>query len=120
VWNVAKWLKRFLSIWTFLLLINGSALGYFIVSLFFIPNVWGVLIGSSVMALSFCWYYVRYVKKKQPQYPLVAPEGKADFYLPRTRIPRPVHADFREVEEKKRKFAKVKKLTRKKVVRKKK
>jgi hypothetical protein len=120
VWNVAKWLKGILGTWAFLLLINGSALDYLIVSLFFIPNVWGVLIGSSVMALGFYWYYVQHVKKKQPRYPLVAPEGKADFYLPRTKIPRPVHADFREIEEKKRKFAKVKKLTRKKVVRKKK
>jgi hypothetical protein len=106
--------------WTVLLFINGSALAYLIVSLFFIPNVWGVLIGSSAITLSFYWYYVRHVKKKQPQYPLVAPEGKADFYLPRTKIPRPVHADFREMEEKKRKFAKVKKLTRKRMVRKKK
>jgi len=71
------------------------------------------------MALSFYWYYVRYVKKKQPQYPLVAPEGKADFHLPRTKIPRPVHADFREMEEKKKKMAKVKKLTRRKMFRKK-
>jgi len=117
---VAKWIRRILGTWAFILLINGSALGYLIFSLFFIPNVWGVLIGLSVMALGFCWYYVRYVKKKQQQYPLVAPEGKADFYLPRTKIPRPVHADFREVEEKKRKFAKVKKLTRKKLFRKKK
>jgi len=105
--------------WAFLLLINGFAVAYLIVSLFLIPNLWGVLIGSSVIVLGFYWYYVRYVKKKQPRYPLVAPEGKADFYLPRTKIPRPVHADFREIEKKKKKMAKVKKLTRRKMFRKK-
>jgi len=53
-------------------------------------------------------------KKKKPQYPLVPPEGKGDTYLPRTDIPRPIYADFREIREKKRKFEKIKKMARKK------
>lgn len=112
-------LKRVLGMWQFLVLIDGAALATIIVSVFFIPNLWGILFGSSFLALGFYWYYVRYVKNKAPQYPLVPPEGKADFYLPRTNIPRPVIADFREADERRRKLDKIKKMNRKKIVRKK-
>lgn len=113
-------LKRILELWVVLVLIDGCALASLIVSVFYVPNVWGVVIGSGFVAFSFYWYYVRRIKGRKPRYPLVPPEGKADVYLPRTDIPRPVHADFREMEEKKRKFARIKKMARKGVRRKKK
>jgi len=106
--------------WEVLVLVDGLALVSIIVSVFFVRNVWGLLIGSGFIAFSLYWYYVRHVKKRKPQYPLVPPEGKAGAYLPRTNIPRPVIADFREMDERKRKLAKVKKMIRGKMVRKKK
>jgi hypothetical protein len=77
---------------------------------------------SFLMSLPFDMYlfYLLLIIRRKPQYPLVPPEGKWDMYLPRTDIPRPIIADSREIEEKKRKFAKVNKMTRKKMVRKKK
>jgi len=44
----------------------------------------------------------------------VPPEGKTDIYFPRTDIPRPVHADFRRMQEKKQKLAKIKRKMRRK------
>lgn len=117
---MARFVKRVLGMWTVLVLIGGSALGCLIISLFFVPNIYGVLASSSLIAVSLYWYYVRYVKKKKPRYPLTAPEGKSDFYLPRTNIPRPVHADFREIDEKRRRLAKIRRLARKKTLKKKK
>jgi len=57
------------------------------------------------------WFYVRYYKKKKPRYPIVPPEGKADIYS-RANIPRPIHEDFRRMQEKKKRFAKLDKLKR--------
>ena len=45
---------------------------------------------------------------------MVPPEGRGDVYLPRTDIPRPIHEDFRRIEEKKRRLEKIRKMTRKK------
>jgi len=45
-------------------------------------------------------------------YPLVPPEGRTDWYLPTTDIPRPVIEDYRKIEEKKRKFSKLNKMLR--------
>ena len=73
--------------WEVVGLIDGCAIASVIISVFLIPNFWGVIISSSFVAFSFYWYYVRHVKKKKPRYALVSPEGKADFYLPRTNIP---------------------------------
>jgi hypothetical protein len=61
----------------------------------------------------------RVEKKKEPRYPLVPPEGRGDVYLPRTDIPRPVYEDFRKIEEKKRSFARVRKMVNKRVIRRK-
>jgi hypothetical protein len=61
----------------------------------------------------------RVEKKKEPRYPLVPPEGRVDVYLPRTDIPRPVYEDFRKIEEKKRSFARVRKMVNKRVIRRK-
>ena len=109
--------KRILDLWLVLILIaNGFALA----SAVMVGGFWAVAIVLGAIAFDLYWYYVRRVKKKRPRYPLVPPEGKGDVYLPRTNIPRPVIAEFREMEEKKRKLAKVGKMARKRVFRKKK
>lgn len=65
-------------------------------------------------AISFTAYffYVRLYQKKKAKYPLAPLEGNADVYFPRTDIPRPVHADFRQLQEKKRKLEKTRKKLR--------
>ncbi|MEM3627820.1 MAG: hypothetical protein QXE06_00455 [Candidatus Bathyarchaeia archaeon] len=99
--------KRILDLgFIFLLLLNVLSL----TGLVLIGNVWVFPFSLAVFAVDFYWYYVRRVKGKKPRYPLVPPEGKADVFLPRTDIPRPVIADFREIEEKRRRMAKIKKL----------
>ncbi len=73
-----------------------------------------VLIGVVTLgyiAFNLYWFYVRYHQKKKPRYPMVPPEGKADIYA-RANIPRPIHEDFRRMQEKKRKFAKLDSLKR--------
>lgn len=62
-------------------------------------------------AFNLYWFYVRYYRKKKPRYPMVPPEGKADIYA-RANIPRPIHEDFRRMREKKRRFAKLDRLRR--------
>jgi len=80
-----------------------------------LQNIWAILISIGVIVIDFYWLsFMYYQKKPRPRYPLVPPEGKGDVYLPRTDIPRPIYADFREMREKKRKLEKIKKLKRKK------
>ena len=62
----------------------------------------------------YLFLYVRLYQKKEARYPIVPPEGKTDIYFPRTDIPRPVHADFRKMQEKRQKLAKIKKKMRRK------
>ena len=114
-----KKLKRVLGMWEVLVLVDGSAVAMLVVSIFFVRNLWYIAAGLFFLAFCFHWSHVRYVKKKEPRYPLVPPKGKAGAYLPRTNIPRPVIADFREAEEEKKKLARLKKLQRKKGVRRK-
>lgn len=77
-------------------------------------SIWAVAIVLVSFALGFYWVLIKLQKKRKPRYPLVPPEGKPDVYLPRTGIPRPIIEDFRIMEEKRRKFEKLKKLSRKK------
>jgi len=78
-------------------------------------NILIILIGLGLGIFYLYLFYVGYRQKKRKlQYPLVPPEGKGDVYLPRTDIPRPIYADFREMREKKRKLEKLKKMQRKK------
>ncbi len=79
-----------------------------------LESVWAVAIVLAFFALGFYWIFIKFQKKRKPRYPLVPPEGKPDVYLPRTDIPRPIVEDFRRMEEKRRKFEKLKKLSRKK------
>jgi len=79
-----------------------------------LQNIWAVITVLGCVALTLYWFHVRYYEKKQPRYPLVPPEGKGDIYLPRTDIPRPIHEDFRRMQEKKRRLEKIKKMARKK------
>jgi hypothetical protein len=77
-----------------------------------IRSIWWCTVGSGAIALTIYYLYVRLYLKKKARYPIVPPEGKTDIYFPRTDIPRPTHADFRRMKEKKRKFEKIKKKTR--------
>lgn len=69
------------------------------------------VVALGYIAFNLYWFYVRYYQKKKPRYPMVPPEGKADIYA-RANIPRPIHEDFRRMREKKRKFAKLDRLKR--------
>jgi hypothetical protein len=92
-------------------IINALLLGISIVWQSF--RTAAIILGLTVFSLSF-WFYSMRQRKRRVQYPLVPPEGKADVYFPRTRIPRPIHEDFRKMEERKRKLKKLRKMTRKK------
>ncbi|MGC9346138.1 MAG: hypothetical protein ACP5ER_05060 [Candidatus Bathyarchaeales archaeon] len=79
---------------------------------FLVQSVWTCIITSGIIAFTIYFLYVRLYQKKEARYPIVPPEGKTDIYFPRTDIPRPVHADFRRMQEKKQKLAKVKRKVR--------
>ena len=102
--------KRVLQIWIILILV-GNAIALAVATL--LQNLWAVMIVLGVIAFDLYWFYVRYHQRKKPRYPLVPPEGRGDIYLPRTNIPRPIYADARKIQEKKRRLAKLKKWTRK-------
>lgn len=73
-------------------------------------NVWTTLMSIAIVAFDVCAFYARFIRKKKRRYPLIPPEGKPDWYLPLTNIPRPVIEDSRKEEEKKRKLAHVRKM----------
>jgi len=77
-------------------------------------NIWFMLLAVGIVAFVVYAFYVRFVLKRKLRYPLIPPEGKQDIYLPRTNIPRPVIEDFRRIEEKKRRLAKLNKMLRRK------
>ena len=79
---------------------------------FLTRSIWTCMIASGIVAFTIYFLYVRLFQKKEARYPLVPPEGKADIYFPRTNIPRPIHADFRKMQEKKQKIANMKKKMR--------
>ena len=79
-----------------------------------VQSIWACVIASGIIALTIYYFYVRLYQKKEAKYPIVPPEGKTDIYFPRTDIPRPVHADFRRMKEKKQKLEKIKKKMRRK------
>jgi len=81
---------------------------------FLVQSVWTCVIASGIIAFTIYFLYVRLYQKKEARYPIVPPEGKTDIYFPRTDIPRPVHADFRRMQEKKQKLAKIKRKMRRK------
>lgn len=103
--------KRVLQIGTaFILVANGFA----IASAIILRDIWFVVVVMGIVAFDIYLYYFMLHRKKEPRYPLVPPEGKGDVYLPRSDIPRPIHADFRRMREKKRRFKKLEKLRRRK------
>lgn len=81
-----------------------------VVWLLLFPNLWTALFLLSAVIFDISAFSVRATRKKKRQYPLVPPEGRPDWYLPLTNIPRPVIEDFRKIEEKKRRFAKIRKI----------
>jgi len=94
--------------------INLIAFGLALAIAMLLQSLWGVVIVLGCMAFGLYAFYISRHQKRQPRYPLVPPEGKGDIYLPRTDIPRPIYDDFRRMREKKRKFEKIRKMTRKK------
>lgn len=113
-------IERKLAFWVGLFFVSIGNV-FAIASWVFLQNILlTVLSALASIPFDMHLFYLLLIVRRKPQYPLVPPEGKWDMYLPRTGIPRPVIADFREIEEKKRKFAKIKKMNPKKVVRKKK
>ena len=86
--------------------------GVFLLFGFLTQSIWTCLIASAVLAFTLYYFYIRLYRKKEARYPVVPPEGKTDIYFPRTDIPRPVHADFRKIKEKKEMLEKIKKKTR--------
>jgi hypothetical protein len=108
---VAHRKKPLLDLWLVIILISNF---FGLASGIVLGSFWLVSAISIVATVDIYWYYVRRIKGKKLQYPLVPPEGKGDVYLPRSNIPRPVHADFRASEERRRKFAKLNRLLRRK------
>lgn len=103
--------KRVVQIGTALILIAN---GFAIASAIILREIWFVAVVLGIVAFDIYLYYFMLRRKREPRYPLVPPEGKGDVYLPRTDIPRPIHADVRRMREKKRRFEKIEKLIRKK------
>jgi len=106
------------TLFTIILILVAAGLG--LASAVLLQSLLGVIVSLGFIAFCVCSFYVKFVQKRKSQYPLVPPEGKPDMYVPRTNIPRPVVEDFRRLEEKKRKFAKIRKLVSKRVQRSKK
>jgi len=100
--------RRVLRIWMILILV-GNAIA--LASAILLQNILGVMVVFGVIAFDLYWFYVRYHQRKKPRYPLAPLDGEVDIYLPRTNIPRPIHADTRRMLEKKRKLEKLKKWT---------
>ena len=94
----------------FTLIADGLALAGAIL----LQSVWAVVVVLGCAAFSLYWFYVWRYEKRQVRYPLVPPEGRGDAYLPRTDIPRPIHEDFRRMQEKKRRLEKLRKMVRRK------
>jgi len=91
-------------------IIDALLFGFFIIWQEFWATA--VMLGITVATLVF-WFYSMRQRKRRVQYPIVPPEGKPDIYFPRTKIPRPIHEDFRKMDERKRKLKKLRKMTRK-------
>jgi len=77
-----------------------------------VQSIWMCVIAAGTIAFTLYFFYVRLYQKKEAQYPMAPLEGKTDIYFPRTNIPRPIHADMRRMQEKKRRFAKLKRILR--------
>jgi hypothetical protein len=86
--------------------------GLFLLIGFLVQSIWTCVIALTVLASTFYYFYIRLYRKKEATYPVVPPEGKTDIYFPRTDIPRPVYADMRKMQEKKKKLEKIKKKMR--------
>jgi len=104
-------LKRY--VW-FVIAVAFIADGLALAGAIMLQSTWAVVVVLASFAVGFYWIFIRFRKRMRPRYPLVPPEGKPDIYSPRTNIPRPIYDDFRRMEEKRRQFEKLRKLSRKK------
>ena len=99
--KVIVWFGIFLLFCATVLSVAGSLL---------FLSTWTTLVSIAFVVFSVCAFYARFIRKKKRRYPLVPPEGKPDWYLPLTNIPRPIIEDSRKEEEKKRKLARMRKM----------
>lgn len=74
----------------------------------FPQSPWMIFVYGSWLVLLCYLAYLRFVKKKEPKYPLVPPEGKPDVYTGLV-IPRPVHEDFDQMKRKREKLKRMSK-----------
>lgn len=98
------------AVWATTILVAGIN-GLVLASLLIVRNLLGaaLIIGAVVFDLAI---YYQIIRKRRIKYPLVPPEGKSDMYFPFTRVPRPVIAEAREAEEKKKKLGRVRGMVR--------
>jgi len=108
---LGRWKKRVLQIGIAIALIIG---GFAVASAILAQSIWLCLICVAVTFFLLYFLYVELHQKKKIGYPMVPPEGKTDIYFPRTNIPRPIHEDFRKMQEKKKKLDRIRKTRRKK------
>jgi hypothetical protein len=66
-----------------------------------LANFWIYYTAGGIFVLDLGFFYVRASLRRKLRYPLIPPEGRTDWYVPTTNIPRPVIADYCEIEEKK-------------------
>jgi hypothetical protein len=99
--------RRILDFWMILILLANS---FALAALILVGSAFAVIAVLSVVAVDAYWYYARRVRRRRPRYPLVPPEGRGDAYFPRTSIPRPVVEEFREMDEKRRRLARLRKM----------
>jgi len=95
--------KKKIHVWFVTAAAVINALVAFAIAIVF-RDIWTAIIVMGCISFGLYGYYVMRTHKKQPRYPLVPPEGKADIYLPRTDIPRPIYADLRRMKEERKGF----------------
>jgi hypothetical protein len=92
--------KERLVYWSIFLLVAGV---FPLCIAIYVQSPWAILVVGSWFILLCYLAYLRLVKKREPRYPLVPPEGKPDVYTG-IGIPRPIHEDFDEMKRKREKL----------------
>lgn len=102
--------KSRLAYWSIFLLVAGI---FPIFIAIYLRSPWAILFLGSWFIFLCCMAYLRLVKKREPRYPLVPPEGKPDVYT-RFGLPRPILEDFDEMKRKREKLEKLKRMRKEK------
>ena len=67
--------------------------GVFLFIGFLVQFIYACVIALTVLAFTFCHFYIRLYQKKAATYAVLPREGKKGHLLSRKDIPRPVYAD---------------------------